>query len=255
MTAPTNHTELKRIARIAGVLYLVLFFAGLYAEFFVRAEFIVAGDPAATAANITGAEAVFRGGIVSDLVMIVSDVSLAILFYLLVKPVNQALALLAAFFRLAQATILGLNLLNIFIALELLSGAPFLAGLGSGQAEALALVFLTAHGTGYALGLLFFAVNLFILGYLIYKSGYLPRVLGIALYVAAAGYLLDTVARTALTNYEQYAPIFDMAVFTPAVIAELALILWLLIKGVSTPKAAAAEEPAAATPQPAFPGK
>ena len=222
----------RRLARIAGILYLIIIISGIFAEFFVRQSLIVPGDAAATASSIVAAESLFRLGIAADLIMIIADVALALVFYFLFKPVSNILSLMAAFFRLAQAVVLGINLLNLFFALQLLTVAGIQAAFPAAAPPALALLFLGAHSTGYALGLMFFGVNLLILGYLALKSGYFPRLLGILVIVAALGYLLDTFARVLLPNYSDLQPIFDLAVFGPAFIAELSLALWLLFKGV-----------------------
>jgi len=225
----------NRLARTAGVLYLIIIVAGIFAQFFVRMSLIDPGDAAATAAAVQGAESLFRMGIAADLAMIMADIAIALAFFVLLEPVSRALSLLAAFFRLVQATILGFNLMNLFVGLELLTGgAGPLGAVGEGERHALALMFFEAHGTGYAVGLAFFAFSLFLLGHLIYRSGYLPKVLAVLLMIAAAGYLADTLARTLLTDYAAVQPFFDAAVFGPAVIAEVATALWLLIRGVRT---------------------
>jgi len=222
----------RKLARVAGLLYLIIIIAGIFAEFFVRQSLIVPGDALATANNIMASEGLFRLGIAADLIMIIADVALALVLYVLFRPVSNALSLLAAFFRLAQAVVLGLNLLNLFFVLQLLSGADYLAVLGADQLPAFSMLFLDAHSIGYSLGLVFFGINLLILGYLVFKSGYFPKILGILLLAASLGYLLDSFAKVLLPNYASYAPIFDLAVFTPAFIAELSFTLWLLIKGV-----------------------
>jgi hypothetical protein len=227
-----NPSQLQ-VARIAGVLYLTIIISGIFAEFFVRQSLIVSGDAATTVENITASAGLFRMGIAGDLIMIMSDVALALIFYILLKPVSNTLALLAAFFRLAQATTLGINLLNLFFVLQLLNGADYLAVLDAGQVHALVLLFLNAHSTGYAIGLVFFGFSILVLGYLIFRSGYIPRVLGILLVLASFGYLVDSFAHVLLPNYADYAAVFTMVVFTPAFIAELSLALWLLLKGVN----------------------
>ncbi len=227
-----NPSQLQ-MARIAGVLYLTIIISGIFAEFFVRQSLIVAGDAATTAENIMASAGLFRMGIAGDLIMIMSDVALALIFYILLKPVSNTLALLAAFFRLAQATTLGINLLNLFFVLQLLNGADYLAALDTEQVHALVLLLLNAHSTGYAIGLVFFGFSIMILGYLIFRSGYIPRILGILLVPASLGYLVDSFAHVLLPNYTDYAAVFTMVVFTPAFIAELALALWLLLKGVN----------------------
>ena len=225
-------TSQRKLARVAGLLYLVIIIAGIFAEFFVRQSLIVPGDATTTANNIMASEMLFRAGIAADLVMIMADVALALVFYLLFKAVSNGLALLAAFFRLAQAAVLGINLLNLFFALGLLSGADYLSVFGADQLDAFSMLFLNAHSIGYSIGLVFFGVNLFILGYLVFKSGYVPRILGILLIAASLGYLVDSFAKVLLPNYAEFQPIFDLVVLMPAFIAELSLGLWLLLKGV-----------------------
>jgi hypothetical protein len=232
MTTRTAGTPPLVYARVAGILYLVIIVAGIFAQFFVRMNLIVPGNATATANNIAASEGLFRIAIAADLVMVMCDVALALVLYVLLKPVSNALSLLAAFFRLAQAATLGVNLLNLFFGLQLLSGADYLAVLDADQLHALALLFFDAHGIGYSIGLVFFGLSLLILGYLVFKSGYLPRILGILLIIASLGYLVDSFAIVLLPNYEDYETVFGWVVFAPALIAELAFCLWLLIKGV-----------------------
>ena len=222
----------KKTARIAGILYLIIIIAGIFAEFFVRQSLIVPGDATATANNIMASEGLFRLGIAGDLIMIMCDVALALIFYVLLKPVSKALSLLAAFFRLGQAAILGLNLLNLFFVLQLLSGADYLTVFGADQLYALVLLFLTGHSIGYSIGLVLFGLSLFVLGYLVFKSGYFPKILGVLLIVAALGYLIDSFASFLLPNYDDYEAMFALVVFLPAFVGELSMCLWLLIKGV-----------------------
>ncbi len=236
MNSTADMGQLKRTGRLAGGFYLLLFVAGIVAEFAIRSQLIVPGDPTATAAEIAAAEGLFRWGIAADLIMIISDIALALLFYELLKPVSRLLALGAALFRLAQATALGINLLNLFIGLSFVTGAEGLSALAEPTAQTLGLLFLEAHGIGYSLALVFFGVALAILGYLIIKAPYMPSILGYLILIAAAGYLTDSFAKVILVDYGRHADIFDMAVFTPAFVAELALSLWLLIRGVRTPR-------------------
>ena len=178
------------------------------------------------------AEGLFRASIAADLVMIMSDVALALAFYALLRPVNRSLSLLAAFFRLAQAANLGINVLNLFFGLQLLKGTGNATAFNADQLHDLALFFFAAHGVGYTISLIFFGFSILVLGYLIFKSGYIPKVLGILLVIAALGYLVDGFANVLLINYADYADLLGTVVFGPALIAELSVALWLLIKGV-----------------------
>ena len=236
MTNRISDISPRQTARVAGFLYLMIIAFGIFAEFFVRQSLVVTGDATATARNIMASEWLFRVGIASDLIMIMCDVALALIFYVLLKPVSNSLSLLAAFFRLAQASILGINLLNLFLVLQLLSGADYLTVFGADQLHALVLLFLDAHRIGYSIALVFFGLSLFFLGYLIFKSGYFPRILGIFLIVASLGYLIDSFASFLLSSYHDYEAIFALVVFLPAFIGELSMCLWLLFKGVKIPE-------------------
>jgi hypothetical protein len=222
----------RRVARVAGVLYLVIIATGIWAFAFDRSSLIVPGDATATANNVIASEGLLRASIAADLVMIMSDVALALAFYVLMRPVSRSLSLLAAFFRLAQAANLGLNLLNLFVGLRLLTGTGDLAAFSAAQLHDLALVFFDLHGVGYTISLVFFGFSILVLGYLMIKSGYLPRILGVLLVIASVVYLVDGFANVLLSNYAEVADVFGTVVFGVALISELAVALWLLIKGV-----------------------
>lgn len=227
-----NTASLRTIARIGGVLYLIIIVAGMFAQGFVRPELVVPGDALATANNIMASEGLFRMSIVADIFMVMSDVAIGLVFYLLLKHVNQSLSLLSAFFRLAQAATIGINLLMLFFVLQLLSGAEYLSALGTEELYAQALLFLNAHSIGYKLALTFFAFGILIQGYLLLKSDYFPKLLGILVIVASMGYFIDNFATFILPNYDAYAEIFEMIVMTSALTGEVVLALYLLIKGI-----------------------
>ena len=232
-------TSQRGIAKIAGFGWLLIIAAGVFAEFFVRSTLIIPGDAAATANNITASEGLFRLGIAGDLVMLLADVGVALALYVLLRPVNRGLALLAAFLRLMQAAVLGANLLNLVAASLLLSGTGYLATFEPGQLHALALMALEAHAVGYDLGLVFFAFALFILGYLFFKSGYVPRVLAVLLSLSGLVYLTGSLVAVLAPVY---APVLEPAYFLPFV-AELSLALWLLFRGINVQQASASASP------------
>ena len=118
------------------------------------------------------------------------------------------------------------------VAMIAMHGAGYLAVFGTDQLQALVLLFLKGHSLGYSIGLVFFGLSLFVLGYLVFKSGYFPRILGVLLIVASSGYLIDSFAGFLWPAYDDYAAIFALVVFLPAFIGELAMCLWLLVKGV-----------------------
>ncbi|HRW09993.1 MAG TPA: DUF4386 domain-containing protein [Caldilineaceae bacterium] len=219
----------QKTARFAGVLYLIIFAGGIFAQFLVRQSLIVPNDTVTTANNILNAEAFFRLGIGGDLLMLLSDVALAVVFYVLLRPVNNALAMLAAVFRLTQAAVIGSSLVNLFYALNLLHSADLMTAVGAEQL----MLFLNAHAIGYSVAMIFFGVNCLLTGYLVFRSGYFPRVLGILLVIAGVAYLADSFAQVLLTDYAAYKALFESVAIPLAVVGELAMALWLLIRGVN----------------------
>lgn len=217
-------------ARVAGVIWLIVAIMAPFAEFFVRQRLIVPGNVAATADNIVASQSLFRAGFASDLIIFVIEVALAAVLYALFRPVSRTLALVMSFARLAMVTILGLNLLNMFTALQLLTSSEYAAAFEKGQLQALAFVFLNAQSSGYAPGMVFFGLHLGVLGYLVYRSGFLPRILGILMVVSGLGYLADS-----FTGFlvPQYSDTLATVVVVTALIGELPLTLWLLIRGVN----------------------
>jgi hypothetical protein len=224
--------SLRRTARIAGVLYIVVIVCAGFAEGYVRASFIVPGDAAATAGAIASAEGLYRVGFAADLVAFLCDVAISVLLYVLLRPVSETVSLLAAAFRLvAHPAIASVNLLNHYLALLLVGDGAVGVGLGTEQGQALATLFLEAHGTGYLIGGAFFGVHLLLLGYLVYRATYLPRLLGLLLTLAAAGYLIESFGTFLFPRYET---VYVWVVAVPAAIAEVSLALWLALKGIRT---------------------
>lgn len=191
---------------------------------------VVAGDAAATANNIMASPLLWRIGIVGDLIMHVCDVPLMLVFYVLLRPVNRNLALLALLFNSIQTAVLVANKLNLLLPLFLLGNADYLKAADSGQLHTLAYLFIRLHGYGFGVGLIFFGFTCLVLGYLIFKSGYLPRVLGVLMQIAGLCYLTNSFT---LLLAPAVADLMFPAILLPAFIAELSLCLWLIAKGVN----------------------
>ena len=240
-TPSLRRPSIKTIARITGLLYILIFITAGFSEGFVRESMLVPGDAAATAANIAAAEGLFRLGIVTDLIAFSADAIVAVLLYVLLRPVSRTLAGMAAALRLiAHPAIASINMLNQYIALHLLSGAEYLAVFEPEQLHALVLLFMTAHSYGYLIAGIFFGLHLLVLGYLLYRSELFPAVLGGLIALAAIGYLTESFTFFLVPAYE---PIASTVVLVTAVIGEMVLALYLVVKGVRTP---APETPEAA---------
>ena len=216
-------------ARLAGVLYLIITVAAIFAHMVIPEQFIVAGDAAATVANIAANESMFRlGTIGNELIILLSEIVLSVVLYVLLKPVNQTLSLLAAVSRLAMTTIHGLNLLNYYFVLHLINGGNLTTAFAPEQVQALVTLFLDAHSIGFTIGIAFLVPHVLILGYLIMRSGYFPKVLGVLFIAAGLGYLFDATGLLLVTGYTTTPGL----IATVIAIAEIAFPVWLLVKGV-----------------------
>lgn len=218
-------TSLQQKARIAGVFYLFIFICAGFAEGYVRTGVLVPGDASATTQNILASERLFRLGLASDLLAFVFDAIVAVLLYVILKPVSKTLSLMAASFRLiAHPAIGSLNMLNHYAALAVLNGT-----LGINQTESFSLLFMNLHSTGYLIAGVFFGVHLLILGYLVIKSELFPKLLGWLLGIAAFGYLIESFGSFLSPDHTN---IYTMIVTVTAVLGEISFTLWLLVKGV-----------------------
>jgi hypothetical protein len=231
MTNTLSDLSLNKSAKVAGIGYLIIFVLGIFANFFIFTDLIVKGDATATANNIMANEMLFRVGIVSWIIVLICDIIIAWALYIFLKPVSKSLSLLTAWFRLIYIAIFGITQLNLIFVLILLSGTNYLAVFETNQLQAMALMFLNGHSYGFLIGLVFFGVHLFLISYLILKSNYIPKILGVLLILSSLGYLIDSFANFLLPNYADYQTIFLLLVAVPGVIGELSLTLWLLIKG------------------------
>lgn len=221
----------KRYARLAGVLYLAIILLGLFGELYVRGSLVVSGDAAATLANISASPGLWRAGIVADLLMQVCDVPVIVIFYLLLRPVHRGVALFATLINLVQTAVLVVNKLSLLVPLFLIDGASSLGAFSAEQRAALSQLAINAHGHGFGIGLIFFGFACFAHGWLIYRSGFLPRVLGVLLVVAGVSYLLNSLA---LLLAPALAGALFPFVLLPAFVGELSLALWLIFQGVNT---------------------
>jgi hypothetical protein len=225
--------EPMTLARVAGALYLYIFVAGLFAEAYVRGRLVVPGDAAATAGNILANETLFRVGFTGELLHLLCDIGIATILYVLFRPVDRTIAVLAMLARVASAVILAVASIGHLVALRFLSGAEYLQAFDIAERQALALAALKLQGDGYSICLLFFAVACAALGWLILKSGLIPRAIGWMLAIAGACYLVNSLARFLAPAVA--ATLFPV-ILVPAAVAELALALWLVIKGVDAAK-------------------
>jgi hypothetical protein len=232
---------LKKAARLAGAIYLSMVVTGPFSLIYVPSKLIVRGNAGATADNILAHETMFRLAILADLVGSVIFICLAIVLYRLLSGVNKTWATLMVAFVLVSAAVGFLNTLNNIAALTLFRGADFLAVFDKPQREALAMLFLRLHNHGIFINEIFWGVWLFPFGLLIFRSGFLPRFIGVWLMINCFGYV-------ALSVIALFFPAYYSAAFKfgqPILFGELAIMLWLLIKGARVPALSGALQPVA----------
>jgi hypothetical protein len=223
----------KSIARMAGLLSLVVALVGFFSLMYVPTTLITPGDAATTASNIRASEEVFRMGLAGEAVIFLIEVVLVALLYVLLKSVSETLSLVAALSRLSMAVVQGVNVLIGFAALLLLSGAGYLTVFVPEQLHALALLFLDLRNDGEFVWEAFFGIHLLVLGYLFVRSGYIPRILGVMVVIASSGYLIESFGNFLFPDYQA---VFEWIVIALAVVPEVSLALWLLIQGVEVPQ-------------------
>jgi hypothetical protein len=197
----------QRLARIGGVLYLIIIAAGLFGELFVRGKLIVPGDATATDANIRSSELLWRAGIAGNLFHLACAVALMVILYVLFRPV------IAALFPLGNA--------------------KYLKAFDPEQLHALANLSIRTHTFGFGVSLIFFGCTCLVLGYLIHRSGYFPGVLGVLMQIAGLCYLVNSFA---LVLSPGLADRLFPAILIPPFIGETSFCLWLLVKGVNIEK-------------------
>ena len=219
----------KNSARLAGLFYLLIVICGGFAEY-VRQSLSVPEDVSATAAAILASEGLFRFALVSDLIMMMSYLLLGLTLYALLKDTHKAAARFMLAFNAIGVAIKCLNMLNHFAALHVLQ-TDYLAVFSEEQLNALSLFFLELHSYGYIIAQVSTGTWLLPLGYLVYRSGLLPKILGMLLMIASACYLIDLFTQFLLPGY---ANLIEVIVLAPASLIEVLFLGWLLIKGVRT---------------------
>ncbi|MGB6517543.1 MAG: DUF4386 domain-containing protein [Candidatus Cybelea sp.] len=225
-------TSPRVVARSAGVFYLITVITGLFAEVAVRGNVIVSDDAAATARNILASESLYRLGFAADIVGGAAYLVVTVLLYWLLRPVSRRIALLAACFSLVGIAVGAIAGLGHLAPLLLLKDG-YLSPFNTAQLQALALLSLKLHARGYWIGLVFFGFYETMLGYLIFRSRFLPRTLGVLVAVAGLAFLTNSFA---LFVAPAVGNVLNPSMLLLDSIGEISLTLWLLVVGVNVEK-------------------
>jgi len=227
-------------ARMAGIFYVLTSLTAVFGEVFVLGKLVVHGDAAATANNILAHQSFFRLGFAAELVSVALSIVLTALFYDLLRPVNRSLSLLAAFFHLVGLAVMAFGSLLQLAPVVVLGGGQYLIVFRVEQLQSLAYMFLQLSAQAFDAFIVFFGFYCVLIGYLIFRSTFLPRIVGVLMVFAGLGYL--TLLSKPLADY--LSP-YNLA---PAALGETSLMLWLIVVGLNVPKW---EEKANTLPKPA----
>src|SRR6476620_3053458 len=233
MENQTTITSQYKAARLAVLLYLIAMATGLFAEFYIRfpSTLVVSGDVAKTASNIMANERLYRMGIANNIITFAIDVVLIWVLYVLLRPVNRNLALLAVFFRLVETTIACVAIINSYVAMQFISDADHLKAFDSNQIQALSILHDT-YALTFIVVAIFLGLGSAVFNYLLFKSGYIPKAL------AAWGIfssLLLLISQFTIVIFPEVEKTIIPACYVPIVIDEIALGFWLLFKGANLP--------------------
>lgn len=220
----------RSYARLAGALYLAIAVAGGFSILYVPSVLNVAGDPAATFANIASQRGLFHAGLVGDVVMMAAEVLVSVMLYFMFRHVNATLSLAASYARLMMVAVMAAMLFFHAGSLALADGAVPLDSFSQTQRTELAGLMRYVHDAGVWIWQVFFSLHLVLLGTLVVRSGLYPRLIGMGLILGGTGYLVDSVQMFALPDAAVLEAV-KIALLLIVTLAEVGFALWLLIRG------------------------
>jgi Domain of unknown function (DUF4386) len=221
----------KNTARLAGFLYLIVVITGIFSLAYVPSKLIDWNDAAKTFQQITASEAIFRMSLVSSAICYVAFLLLPFVLYKLLNSVNEIAAKLMIILSVVSVPISILNLQNKYAVLTLLNEKNYLNIFSEQQLQTQIMLLLENYDNGILILQIFWGLWLFPFGYLVYKSGFLPRILGMLLMLGCCGYLISFVGNTLMQNYGE--TFISGYVRIPASLGEIGSCLWLLIRGIN----------------------
>ena len=224
----------KKLARIAGLLYLGVVITGIFSLMYVPSTIIVEGNASLTFQNITSQESLFRLWIVSGLLCYTFFLFLPLVLYKLLKPVNENYAKLMVLLAVISVPIFFLNAQNLFNVLSLVNGTNNYLGFSVEQIQSQVMLYLNQYDNGLRIVHIFSGLWLFPFGYLVFKSGFLPKFLGILLMLGCFGYLINFLGNSLISNYSEIG--IASYIQLPASLGEIGICFWLLIMGVKENK-------------------
>jgi len=236
LTFETEKTSLRKAALIIGITTIIMAILAAFAVGVVDSRLIIDGDATATMNNIRESISLFQAGIFSWLIILICDIVISWALYIFLKQIDNSLSLLGAWLRLIYSAILGIAILNLVLVTILLSSDYQLHSIQTDQLKSMLMLFIIAFHKMWSFGLIIFGVHLFIIGCLVMKSGFIPRILGILLLIASFSYMFIHIMHLFLPQYENTTRIFENILSLPMALGELGLGIWMLVKGGKTSK-------------------
>lgn len=224
----TIHISPQPYARIAGIGYLIIILLGVLGQIFIRGSLLVPADAATTVNNLTIHASLWRAGIFVDILMHMVDIPVMVIIYLLLKPLNRNIALVALAFNLIQTATLVVNKLTLILPMMILGSAGYMEVFAEQQIHAQIMLLIDLHNHGFALGLLFFGLACLLYGYLIFRSGYFPKFIGALIAIAGISYLTHGFTLILAPAVSAY----TLPMLGLCLVGELSFCLWLIFKGV-----------------------
>ncbi|CAH1201546.1 hypothetical protein PAECIP111893_01650 [Paenibacillus plantiphilus] len=228
----------RNSALTAGISLIIMAIAGFFSYGFVHGSLVVQGDASATFNNIAASDILFKGGIFSWLIILITDILAAWALYVFLEPLHRSLSLLGAWLRLVYSTILGIAILNLIVVLILTRHTNDFSSFTIEQIQSLVMLFLEAFESMWSIGLIVFGGHLLVVGYVALQSEGIPKVISILLLLASVGYIAIHLGETFLPHYDGAIAILNLAFFIPMVAGELGFGIWLLLRGGKLPKGA-----------------
>ncbi|MGX4588325.1 DUF4386 domain-containing protein [Paenibacillus chitinolyticus] len=223
--------EQRTAALTAGIALIVMTLAAFFSYGFVHESLMAQGDASLTFQAVTSSRTLFKAEILGWVIILICDIVVAWAFYIFLKPVHKHLSLLGAWFRLVYAAVLGTALLNLIVVLLLSGRAGYLSLVNTGQLQAYVRMYLEAFGLIWSMGLIIFGGHLLIVGILAFKSGQIPKIIGLFLLMASIGYMAVHLCNLFLPDYETLTKLLNVVFMIPMVAGELGFGVWLLARG------------------------
>lgn len=230
-TSVKEQSYQRKSALVAGISLIIMALAAFFSYGFAHGSLVVQGDASATFNNIKSSNMLFKAEIFGWVIILITDIVIAWAFYMFLKPINKNLSLLGAWFRLIYATILGIAILNLIFVLLLSKSTDYLSLFKMDQLQAHMMLFLEAFESIWSIGLIIFGGHLMIVGYLVFKSDRIPKIISALLLLASIGYIVINLFNTTLSQYDAVISNLKIVFNVPMIVGELGFGIWLLFRG------------------------